>query len=129
MSKKGYDILSWIFLVVIVVLFALSIYLATSSVSSFAQNNFNAINSGNVSRDTFTNNFNDVKDNLITVNYLKIILYVLGGVYSIIIFILCFKLKTGTLVKLIVLIGGILTYGLLAILTYFFDVRKKFDSA
>jgi hypothetical protein len=54
-------------------------------------------------------------------------LYVFGGLYSLLIFHLCYKLKTKTSVKLIVLIGGILTYGGLAILTYFFDVRKKFN--
>tara|TARA_Y100000310_G_C20189564_1_gene581870 strand:+ start:145 stop:585 length:441 start_codon:yes stop_codon:yes gene_type:complete len=137
MQKKGYDILSWIFLVVIIVLFSYNIISVNSMGSDFEKSVGNdlqrAIDSGNFSqineaRENMNNFAKDSSPKLLTVNSIKYSLYALGTIYSIIIFILCFRLKTGILEKLIVLIGGIITYGGLAVLTYFFDVRKKFNS-
>ena len=133
MQKKGYDLLSWIFLVVIIVLFTYNLYLVNSIGSDFGGKNLEAMNSENISeiREKMNENMDDFAKSqtpkIAMVSLVKYFLYALGAIYSIIIFILCFKLKIGTLEKLIVLIGGILTYGGLALLVYFFDVRKKFD--
>lgn len=124
MSKKAYDILSWIWLISFVILFSASIYFATSSTSSFAQKNTDDLRAGNIPN--LEENLNSVAGDFQTFQIIKYVLYILGGIYSIIIFALCFKLKIGILEKLIALIGGIWTYGGLALLLYFFDVRKKF---
>ena len=136
MQRKGYDILSWIFLVVIIILFAYNLYLVNSASSGLFDGYKATIESGNFSemkemRENTRNAMltNDVSGKINQVNILKYALYGLGIIYSVIIFILCFRLKTGTFVKLVVLIGGILTYGGLAVLTYFFDVRKNFSSS
>ena len=129
MLKKGYDILSWIWLVLLIVLFAYMWYSANSVATDLFDKNTEAINSGNFSqiRENMDNAAINLPQEIAPVYILKYLLYGLGGNYSIIIFILCFKLKAEILDKLIVLIGGVLTYGGLAILTYFFDIRKKFS--
>ncbi|MEA1936728.1 MAG: hypothetical protein U9N04_01280 [Patescibacteria group bacterium] len=137
MEKKSYDILSWIFLVVIVVLFSYNLISISSMSSDFEDkvgNNLQkAIDSGNFSqmdgaRENMNNFVKDSSPKLVTSTSIKYSLYALGIIYSIIIFALCFRLKTGTLVKITVLIAGIISYGFFAILIYFFDVRKKFNS-
>ena len=132
MLKKGYDILSWIWLVLLIILFASLWSVVNSAPTDLFDKQKDAIDSGNFSEmsETMENLMNEDTFGKIDnqANILKYTLYGLGAIYSIIIFILCFKLKVGTLEKMIILIGGIITYGGLALLTYFFDIRKKFSS-
>ena len=128
MLKRGYDIISWIWLVVLILLFLGSFYISTSTINNLSQKGLDGINDGKpLEFGDLKRNIEEAKPSLISINIIKWALYLLGGIYSIIIFILCFRLKAGTLEKSIVLIGGILTYGGLALLTYFFDIRKKFN--
>lgn len=120
---------------IIIALFSYNIISINSTSNNFENSVGNdmqrAIDSGNFSqieeaRENMNNFIKDDPSGLITTNQIKYSLYILGTIYSIIIFILCFRLKTGTLEKLTILIGGIMTYGIAAILIYFFDIRKKF---
>jgi len=135
MEKKGYDILSWIWLVLLIILFTYMVYGVNSASSGLFDGHKEAIDSGNFSemekaRENTRNlmAMNDVSGKIVQAYIIKYILYWLGAIYSIIIFVLCFKLKVGTLEKIIILIGGILTYGVVALILYFFEERKKFRS-
>ena len=116
----------------LIILFTYMVYGVNSAPTYLFDKYGDAIDSGNFSQ------MDEAREKLMNedafgkidnqANILKNILYGLGTIYSIIIFVLCFKLKVGTLEKMIVLIGGIITYGGVALFLYFFEERKKFSS-
>lgn len=132
MGKKSYDILSWTWLALSIILFTSMVNGVNSAPTDLFDKYGDSIDSGNFSEmdEAMENLMNEDAFGKIDhqVNNLKYILYGLGTIYSIIIFALCFKLKVGTLEKGIILIGGIMTYGGVALFLYFFEERKKFSS-
>ena len=89
MLKRGYDILSWIWLVLLIILFAYTGWVVNSAPTDLFDKHKDAIDSGNFSE------MDEAMENLMNedafgkighqVDILKYILYGLGAIYSIII--------------------------------------------